>query len=221
MDLYQFITGPMLWISFLVFMLGSLFRVARFFYLAGSRDRGFYQYFNLKYILLSLGRWLLPLNRDVLKNPVFTLSVYLFHACLLVVPVWLAGHISLWAESRLGWSWTPIPGRWADAMTFLFLAIAFFFLLRRLLKPEIRFLSSLGDYLLLLATVLPFLTGLFLAHDTLEGVPFLGERMLLIHVLSGEFLLILIPFSRLSHAVLFFLSRSATAVEFGRRGYTV
>jgi hypothetical protein len=43
----------------------------------------------------------------------------------------------------------------------------------------------------------------------------------LLHTLSAEFLLVLIPFSRLAHFMLFFFARSATAVEFGRRGYTV
>jgi nitrate reductase gamma subunit len=221
MDLYVFVQGPLLWISFSVFILGSLFRIIRFFYLAGKRDRAFYQYFRLKYVLLTLGRWLLPLNKDVLKNPVFTLAGYIFHICLFAVPIWLAGHISLWEESRLGWSWTPLPGCWADFLTLVFLAIAFFFFMRRILKPEIRLISSGGDYLLLAATIMPFLTGIFLAHNTLDGIPFLGEHILLLHMLSAEFLLVLIPFSRLSHFMLFFFSRSATAVEFGRRGYSV
>jgi len=45
--------------------------------------------------------------------------------------------------------------------------------------------------------------------------------MMLIHILSGELMLLLIPFTKLSHFVLFFLSRGATAIEFGRRGYSI
>jgi len=45
--------------------------------------------------------------------------------------------------------------------------------------------------------------------------------MLYVHIFFGELMLILIPFTKLSHFILFFFSRGATAVEFGRRGYTV
>jgi hypothetical protein len=45
--------------------------------------------------------------------------------------------------------------------------------------------------------------------------------MQLIHMLTGELMLILIPLTRLSHAILFFFSRGSTAIEFGRRGYSV
>jgi nitrate reductase gamma subunit len=55
----------------------------------------------------------------------------------------------------------------------------------------------------------------------LDGVGFLGENMTLIHMLCGELMLILIPFTKLSHFILFFFSRGATGIEFGRRGYSV
>jgi hypothetical protein len=34
-------------------------------------------------------------------------------------------------------------------------------------------------------------------------------------------MLVMIPLSKLSHFVLFFFSRGASAVEFGRRGYSM
>jgi hypothetical protein len=40
-------------------------------------------------------------------------------------------------------------------------------------------------------------------------------------MLAGELMLILIPLTRLSHAVLFFFSRAATGIEIGRRGYSM
>jgi hypothetical protein len=54
-----------------------------------------------------------------------------------------------------------------------------------------------------------------------DNIGFLGENIQLIHMLSGELMLILIPFTKLSHFVLFFFSRGATAIEFGRRGYPI
>jgi nitrate reductase gamma subunit len=222
MDFYSFVEGPLLWIAFLVFIIGSLLRIALFLILSRkAADRAMYQYFRWKYFLSSIGRWILPLNRDVTKNPVFTVSAYVFHICLIVVPIWFSGHIMLWEDSRFGWSWSAIPDGLADWMTLLFLAIALFFLLRRIISADIRILSTVSDYLLLIVTALPFMTGYFLAHGTLDNFAFLGDNMMLIHMLAGELMLILIPFTRLSHFILFFFSRGATGVEFGRRGYSV
>lgn len=221
MDFFLFVEGPLLWIAFLTFFIGSILRAALFLSVSRKRDKIIYQYFSWKYVLATFGRWLLPLNKDVAKNPVFTILGYMFHICLIVVPIWFSGHISLWEESRFEWSWTPIPDGLADWMTLIFLAIALFFLLRRIVSADIRLLSTFSDYLLIVVVALPFITGYFLTHGTVDNIGFLGENIQLIHMLSGELMLILIPFTKLSHFVLFFFSRGATAIEFGRRGYPV
>jgi nitrate reductase gamma subunit len=220
MDFYSFVEGPLLWIACLTFIIGSLLRAALFVSVSSKKDKIIYQHFSLKYILATIGRWLLPLNKNVAKNPVFTIAGYVFHFCLIVVPIWFSGHITLWEESRFEWSWTPIPDGLADWMTIILLAIALFFLLRRVFSADIRLLSTFSDYLILVVTALPFLTGYFLTHGTLDNIGFLGDNMPIFHMLSGELMLILVPFTKLSHFILFFFSRAATAVEFGRRGYS-
>ena len=221
MDFYSFVEGPLLWVAFLTFIVGSLMRAVLFFAIARKMDKIVYQHFSWKYVLSTFGRWLLPLNKSVAKNPFFTISGYLFHICLIAVPLWLSGHITLWEESRFEFSWWSMPDGLADWMTLVFLAIALFFLLRRIFSADIRLLSTFLDYLLLVVAALPFMTGYFLMHGTLDGIGFLGDHMLLIHILTGEILLILIPFTKLSHFILFFFSRGATAIEFGRRGYSI
>jgi len=221
MDFYSFVEGPLLWVAFLTFIVGSLMRAVLFFAIARKMDKIVYQHFSWKYVLSTFGRWLLPLNKSVAKNPFFTISGYLFHICLIAVPLWLSGHVTLWEESRFEFSWWSMPDGLADWMTLVFLAIALFFLLRRIFSADIRLLSTFLDYLLLVVAALPFMTGYFLMHGTLDGIGFLGDNMLLIHILTGEILLILIPFTKLSHFILFFFSRGATAIEFGRRGYSI
>jgi len=220
-DFFLFVEGPLLWIAFLTFFIGSILRAALFLSVSRKRDKIIYQYFSWKYVLATLGRWLLPLNKDVTKNPIFTILGYMFHICLIVVPIWFSGHISLWEESRFEWYWTPIPDGLADWMTLIFMAIALFFLLRRIISADIRLLSTFSDYLLIVVVALPFITGYFLTHGTVDNIGFLGDNIQVIHMLSGELMLILIPFTKLSHFVLFFFSRGATAIEFGRRGYSV
>jgi nitrate reductase gamma subunit len=221
MDFFSLVEGPLLWIAFLTFIIGSILRVAMLFFVSRKTDKIIYEHFSWKYVFATYGRWLLPLNKDVAKNPIFTILVYIFHLCLIVVPIWLSSHIILWEESRFEWSWAPIPDGLADWMTLILLGIAIFFLLRRIFSADIRLLSSFSDYLLLVVTTLPFMTGYFVTHGTLENVGFLGDNMQLIHMLSGELMLILIPFTRLSHAFLFFFSRASTGIEFGRRGYSM
>lgn len=221
MDFYSFVAGPLLWISIITFIIGSFIRAALFLVVSMQKDKIIYKHFKWKYILITFIRWLLPLNKDVVKNPVFTVVGYVFHICLIVVPVWYSGHIILWEESRFELYWTPLPDGLADWMTLIFLAIALFFLLRRIFSADIRLISGCADYLLLIITALPFLTGYFLTHGTLDSIGFLGDNMMLLHMLSGELMLILIPFTKLSHFILFFFSRGSTAVEFGRREYSI
>lgn len=221
MDFYSFVEGPLLWVAFLTFIIGSLIRAVMFFSESLRKDKIIYQHFSWKYIFATFGRWMLPLNKDVAKNPVFTILAYIFHVCLIVVPIWLSGHITLWEESRFEWSWTSMPDGLADWMTLIFLAIALFFLLRRIILADIRLISTFSDYFLLIVTALPFLTGYFLTHGTLDDIAFLGDNMQIIHMLSGELMLILIPFTKLSHFILFFFSRGASGIEFGRRGYSI
>jgi nitrate reductase gamma subunit len=221
MAFYSFVEGPLLWIALLTFIIGSLIRAALFLVVSPKKDKIIYQHFKWKYVLLTFVHWLLPLNRDVIKNPVFTILGYIFHICLLIVPIWFSGHIILWEESRFEWYWAPIPDGLADWMALIFLAIALFFLLRRIFSADIRLISGTADYILLIITALPFLTGYFLTHGTLDSIGFLGNNMTILHMLSGELMLILIPFTKLSHFILFFLSRGSTAVEFGRREYSI
>ena len=221
MDFFSFVEGPLLWLAFLIFILGSLIRAAMFLSVSTKKDKIIYQHFSWKYVFATLVRWVLPLNKDLAKNPVFSILGYIFHICLIIVPIWYASHITLWEESRFEWSWSSIPDEMADWMTLIFLAIVIFFLLRRIFSADIRLISTFSDYLLLIVTALPFLTGYFLTHGTLDSIGFLRDNMQLLHMLSAELMLILIPFTKLSHYILFFFSRGASGVEFGRRGYSI
>ena len=60
----------------------------------------------------------------------------------------------------------------------------------------------------------PLVTGFVAAHQGGEG-----SAWLLAHVITGEIWLIAIPFTKLSHVVLFFCSRAQLGVDFGvKRG---
>ena len=79
-------------------------------------------------------------------------------------------------------------------MTLLVLALAAYFLIRRVILPEIRTDSSISDYVLIFMAALPFLTGYLLTHESLDPTSFLGSNMNTIHVLSGEAMLLVAVF---------------------------
>ena len=192
MDLYSIVEGPLLWIVLLVFFAGLLIRMSFFF---GSIIKSGRVKENRQiYTVTNLGRLFLPFHKAIQKKPVYAALRYVFHVCLFVVPIWLSGHIVLWSESRFEWDWIALPEAWADWMTLLVLALAAYFLLRHLIAKDIRQESTIKDAALIIFTALPFLTGYFLARGTLRSIPFLGENLVTIHMLSGELMILMALF---------------------------
>jgi ferredoxin/nitrate reductase gamma subunit len=188
MDLAAIIEGPLLKITFLVFCIGVIIRLS--FFISSIIKSGKDKENRGSYFFKIFGRFLAPFHTAVLKNPVYSLLRYVFHICLFVVPIWLAGHISLWEDSSLEWSWSPLPDEWADWMTLLLLTLVVFFIIRHLATKEIRIKSSLSDYLIIIIAALPFATGYSLTHGTLDAVPFIGDNIWTIHILSAEIMII-------------------------------
>jgi nitrate reductase gamma subunit len=212
--MYAFLTGPALWATFIIFIGGLIFRVAFLAGLSRERDRVFYNHAESQWALRSILHWLIPWGSASMRSqPVFTLVFFVFHLCLLAVPLFLCAHNLLWDQS-FGVSLWSMPDAWSDILTMVFMGSAAFLFIRRLARPEVRILTSAWDYALLLLTALPFVTG-FLAYH--QWGPY--EVMLILHVLSSEILLIVIPFSKLGHVILFFFSRTFIGFEMGgRRG---
>ena len=191
-EFLAFAEGPLLWIVFILFGAGLLLRTV-FFVLSIIRRRPSlnpHPTFNASPFLIL--RLLLPFHNAVLKKPFYSLLRYVFHICLFVVPIWYAGHVSLWEESRFEWYWTPLPDNWADTMTLMVLAICCYFLLRRIILGIIRKSASIGDYLFIILTALPFLTGYLYTHGNLDHLPFFETYMWYFHVLSAEAMLLMI-----------------------------
>ena len=193
MDFYSIVEGPLLWIVSLVFLAGLLIRLSFFLgaiITSNSRSEVKGQIDTVS----TLGRFFLPLHKASRKKPFYTTLRYIFHGCLFVVPIWLSGHIVLWTESRFEWDWAALPDAWADWMTLILLALAAYFLVRRLILKDLRQSASSLDILLIIITALPFLSGFFLTHGTLESIAFLGDNMVIIHMLSGELMILMALF---------------------------
>jgi formate hydrogenlyase subunit 6/NADH:ubiquinone oxidoreductase subunit I/nitrate reductase gamma subunit len=192
MDMNTFVEGPLLWVIFSIFAAGLSFRSVLFLRAIMKSGKG--EALKWKYNSIAIASSFLPLHKVISQRPVYTLLRYIFHVCLIVVPIWFSGHIFLWEQSRLKLEWSAIPDKWADWMTLWLLALIAYFLTRRIALKDVRHTSSVRDYLLIVLTALPFMTGYFLTHGTLDSIPFFADNMGLIHVLSGEAMLIMVVF---------------------------
>ncbi len=170
--------------------------------------------YGIKGALRSIFYWVMPYGTTSWrKNPGFTFLVFILHIGLLATPIFLNGHNILLME-RWGFSFWTISESSADVLTAVVIAAIVILILRRIAKPEVRLMTDTRDYLMLLMAVAPFITGI-LAHYQVGNYRF----WLILHILCGEILLIAIPFTKLSHFVLFFASRAQLGMDYGiKRG---
>jgi ferredoxin len=192
MDVESFVMDPLLKIVLILFGIGILARI--FLSLVSIWTSNKNKPFRWQYVFGTIGRSFFPFHQAIIQRPMYSLLRYVFHICLIVVPIWLAGHILFWESSWLGFSWTPLPDAWADGMTLIVIGLSFFFLLRHIIIAEVRRSSTVRDYLLIIVCALTFMSGYALAHGTLDSLSFFRNNMMIIHILSGEAMLLMAIF---------------------------
>jgi nitrate reductase gamma subunit len=131
---------------------------------------------------------------------VISAASFLFHVGAILVPIFLADHVRLW-EAFLGVELPSIGKNLADLLTLLTLGCVIVLLSYRIIIRRSRELSRRSDYVLLVMILLPFLSGYLAAHPNVNPLPW--TTMMLIHVLSADALLFVVPFTKLAHMVLF------------------
>jgi nitrate reductase gamma subunit len=209
---YDFLTGPGAWIAFAVFLGGLVVRAVFLYGLSRERDKVFYNHFEWSWGIRSIVHWLIPLGSVSLRaQPLFGLVFFVFHACLFAVPLFLLAHNIMW-DDAFGLSLWAMPDKLADWLTLVVIACLAFLFVRRLVRPEVRAISEAWDFILLLLVAAPFVTGWLAVNGY-------GDYKLnmVLHVLSGEVMLILVPFSKLGHIMLFFFTRAFLGSEMGAR----
>ncbi len=211
-SLYNFVRGPLVWVAFIIFIGGSIYRLRSMILLA-KKEKVVYPYMDLKLSLRSLLHWLVPFySRNWRLRPVIAIITFLFHIGLVILPIFLLAHNVLIYESW-GISWWTLPEGFGDIMTIIVIASCVFFLLRRIFAPEVRFVTFADDYLILSIAFLPFITGFLAYHQWL--LP--HKIMVILHMIFGSLMLIAIPFTRLGHMLYFFLTRAYMGSDQGYR----
>jgi len=196
-----FARGPLFIAAFTLMVLGlgrlvvlELFEMAKSWLRMKDRKIPWSQ--NLK----TLAEWLAPVRLIPRIRPLMSMASFLFHVGLIIVPIFLAEHVLLW-KAGVGLGWPGLGSVVADYLTLMTIMTGMILLGIRIFHRATRAISGFSDYALLIILLLPFISGYLAMHPQ-----FLFTRMqtmLLIHILSGELVLVLIPFTKMAHVVLF------------------
>lgn len=214
--MYEFVRGPLLWISTTIFVAGFIYRTFMLFRLtekkdivpcpvASPRDKPVSSLSAEEVKLEKIARFQ---NSVLGRHPVMAIVSTLFHFCLISTPLFLMAHNTL-LHASLGIRLPSMPDGLADFMTIVVLGCGLFFLIRRIAVPKVMSISDGYDYVVLFITIMPYLTG-FLAYHQL----FTYRTIITMHILAGELMLIALPFTKIGHMVFFFFSRLTMAGEY-------
>ncbi|MEE4271682.1 MAG: hypothetical protein V2I67_08410 [Thermoanaerobaculales bacterium] len=213
--------GPMFRFAIMLMMLGMVRLAAlNLINLARVAGRSGDKRFPVPAVLRSTAGWLFPRGGALTGHPVFTLSSMIFHLAMIITPIFLGAHILLW-ERGLGLSWPALAQPLADTLTLAGIVTGLILIVQRMSARSSRDLSRFQDYLLPALITVIFATGYLAIHPGSDPLPY--DTVMLIHVVCGNLLLIALPFSKLSHALLFPVTRLASemgwhlAPDAGRR----
>lgn len=196
--------GPLFALTFGIMILGLLRLVVIQIYMIAVGKGRRTQKAPWRRILGETITWAFPFRHLIKGTIIFSCASFISHIGLIIVPLFLMDHVVL-LESALGGRFFSIGQGLADVLTLVTLFCLGTLLAYRLFNRRHRAVSEPIDYGLLLAVMLPFATGFLASHPHLN--PFRWDAVMLAHLLSAEFLFVMVPFTKLAHVVLFAFDR--------------
>jgi len=133
----------------------------------------------------ATARWLVPVGRLRDRWP-YSLTTLVFHVGVILVPLFLAGHIALWRRG-VGLAWPALPNVVATGLTLAVIATALAVVAMRAASRATRPLGRFQDYALPLIVGVAFASGFLVMHPAWD--PFPADPTLLVHGLSADLLL--------------------------------
>jgi len=153
-------------------------------------------------------------DQGVFKRSTFTIvSGYIFHIGLFITIFFFAPHILIYKDV-IGLSWPSLPTAIVDAVSVITIITLVAILVHRLRDPLMKYLSTPQDYFVWFVTILPLVTGYIAFHRIGMTAP----SLLAIHILSVELLLVVFPFTKLTHTFTLFLARWYNGATSGYKG---
>lgn len=208
------VRGPGLQIAMVIFAFGMTLRLIEIFSLGRKENLAEQRSNGIKEGIRTIFTRSLPADKNTFKRSMLTMiSGYVFHIGLFVVIFLLAPHIAFF-KSIFGFGWPSLSTPVVDFFAVITMLALLVILYHRLTSPVLKFLTTKTDYLVWAITFLPILTGYLSYHHLF--LPY--NWMLAFHILSVEIMLILFPFTKLTHAFTLFIARYYNGSIAGQKG---
>ena len=214
MDLLEFAKGPALQVAAYILVAGSIWRFVGIMLLKEKVD-----YSEPRQSAGLLAALKVIYTRSFTAAPFKAATLYpkilayVMHLGLFAVVLLFVPHI-MFFEGFLGFEWPGLPNNVIYLLGVAAVVASFALLVRRLTSPVLMLISNFDDYFSWFVTVFPLITGLMI--PVRMGLRY--ETILAIHILSVALLMIWLPFGKLGHTFLVFITRGTTGMVFERRG---
>jgi len=212
-ELLSWLRGPGLQISVMLFVLGIIFRTLQNLTMGMSKN-----------LAEPKGSYFLPGVETIVRRSLFhpgtthrgyftMIAGYTFHIGFLVTLFFLEQHIMLF-KSIIGFGWPSLSPAIVDMTALVSIAALIAVLVHRIMDPVMQRISDFQDYLAWFLTIAPLVTGYLAMHPVATSY----QTALILHIMSAEILLVVIPFTKLSHMVSIFISRWYNGALAGYKG---
>jgi nitrate reductase gamma subunit len=216
MELLEFARGPALTFAITVFIAGSAFRIVSLFLMWRTRDSSEGSNRERPAVVAAFReiiRRLWPQSAYKQRTLFMLINGYVFHIGLAIIVFFLLPHI-LFFKDLLGLSWPSLPNNVIYAISIITTMSLIAALVMRMSNPAQRIISTFDDWFSWLVTFLPVITGIIATSHL--GARY--ETLLGLHILSVALFLIYLPFGKLMHFFLVFVTRSQTGAHLSHRG---
>jgi nitrate reductase gamma subunit len=220
-EVLVFARGPFFQVALLVFVGGMVYRLVRVVLLGWKPDHVPARGSKLGGAAISFFKGILiwpfiPWVKNTFsRNPVIYMAGGLFHLGLFFVLFLGTPHMLVW-KSLIGFGWPTVPTPIVDWLAAGAIVSMIALFINRLVNPVLKLISGPAEWLNLLFVFLPMITGYIMTHH----LWFQYEVIYSLHMLAVDVMLIWIPFSRISHFMFYFFSRSIHGADFGKRAVT-
>lgn len=213
-DLLMWARGPGFNIALTVLIAGILLRVLEILVLGRKKDFAAPKGSPTAQGIKTIFSRSVPRKGMIKTAPVTYIGGYVFHLGFAIAFLFLGAHIAL-IDELIGFTWPDFNKAAIETAAALAVVAAVGLGWTRIADPVRRALTRFDDWLVLVLSVLPLVTG-YIAVNKIFGVD--GTLWMAFHILSAEALMVAFPFTKLMHAVTFAIARYYNGSIQGRKG---